>query len=121
MFGELNYVAVENPMMFDDEIKSNRYIKYSKAIIRIKEDDRVTKLNVSIPIKTDSIRELDQADNIAKHLIHLYSILLDPEVQILELSLKLSGNRIALYGIENNNKVFLKSITFKTKNVIDKS
>lgn len=114
MIGEQYAYIRHNNDNNEETVQKLEYIKYSKAIIKIKENNRTTKLSCNIPLHCDDIRDLNTAFMIANSIIYLYSTLLNVNnLSIIEISIKLSNNRIAIYSVRNNKILNLKNIVFK--------
>ena len=101
--------------------KKEYYIKYSKAIIKVRENNKVTKLACNLPLHTEELDNLNKSYMVANHIVYLYSNVLADNVEIIEVSIKLSNNRIVLYEVSGNKYLNLKKISFDSDQTLDKN
>lgn len=122
MFGEQEYVSIYDEGRISTKIrnieavpKEKQYVKYTKVILKVKNDGIVSKIGCNLPVEEDELVNEQHADMLVRQVLLLYSSILTKDIQITEISIKMSNYRIATFNVVNNVTPYLKSIYYKTK------
>lgn len=122
MFGEQEYVSIYDEGRISTKIrnieavpKEKRYVKYTKVILKVKNNGIVSKIGCNLPVEEDELINEQHADALVRQVLLLYSSILTKDIQITEISIKMSNYRIATFNVVNNVTPYLKSIYYKTK------
>jgi len=122
MFGEQEYVSIYDEGRISTKIrnieavpKEKQYVKYTKVILKVKNNGIVSKIGCNLPVEEDELINEQHADALVRQVLLLYSSILTKDIQITEISIKMSNYRIATFNVVNNVTPYLKSIYYKTK------
>lgn len=121
MFGEQEYVSIYDEGRISTKIrnietvpKEKQYVKYTKVILKVK-NNGIQKIGCNLPVEEDELINEQHADALVRQVLLLYSSILTKDIQITEISIKMSNYRIATFNVVNNVTPYLKSIYYKTK------